>query len=153
MAPWPCYAYVCQLQGQSIYNRHISIYLTGHGLRVSGKYCPKTTSGSKISAQNDSVRKSYKLSYRQQAKVPILTLLSSNGQYLGLIYFKKIPKMRMSEKCHNNNNNNSDNPLTSCRADGGKRDNEQVLSPDAIWKKVFVFRTPILQGCNIFLNV
>ena len=36
---------------------------------------------------------------------------------LGLIYFKNLPKMRISEKCHNNN---SDNPLTSRHTDGGK---------------------------------
>ena len=54
-------------------------------------------------------RMSYKLSYRQQAKAQILTLLSSKGQYLGLIYFKNLPKIRMAEKCRNNNsNNNSD---------------------------------------------
>ena len=31
--------------------------------------------------------------------------------------------MRMPEKCRNNNNkhDNSDNPLTSCRTDGGKK--------------------------------
>ena len=34
---------------------------------------------------------SYKLSYKQQAKVQILTLLSSKGQYLSLIRFKNIP--------------------------------------------------------------
>ena len=38
--------------------------------------------------------------------------------------------MRMSEKCPNNinNNNNSDNPLTSCRTDGGK--NIYILLPE-----------------------
>ena len=74
---------------------------------------------------------SYKLSHRQQTKVQILTTLSPKDQYLSLVYFKNLPKTRMSEKCrnnkkHNNNNNNnnnnynSDNPLTSRRTDGGK---------------------------------
>ena len=67
-------------------------------------------------------RISYNLSYRQQIKVQILTLLSSKDQHLSLIYFKNLPKMRMSEKCRNNN---SDNPLTSRRTNGGKNRPEQ----------------------------
>ena len=54
-------------------------------------------------------------------RVQIVTLLSSKGQYLGLIYIKNLPKMRMSEECRNNSNSNSDNPLTSRRTDGGKK--------------------------------
>ena len=56
------------------------------GLRHSSK----TTSGSNISTQNDYDGISYKLSYRQQNKVQILTIKSS--KYLGLIYFKNLPK-------------------------------------------------------------
>ena len=40
--------------------------------------------------------------------------------------------MRMSEKCHNNknnNNNNSDNPLTSRRTDGGRKQGIPLLCP------------------------
>ena len=56
------------------------------------RYCPKTNSGSNIPTQNDSSGISYKLSYRQQAKVHILILLSSKGHYLDVIYFKNLPK-------------------------------------------------------------
>ena len=61
----------------------------------------------------------YRLSYRQQAKVQIRTLLllSSKSQYLGLIYFFKI--FQCVRKSHNDNNN-SDNSLTSRRTNGGK---------------------------------
>ena len=52
--------------------------LTGHGFKV--------------------LTKSYKLTYRNQDKVPILTLLSSNSQYLGLIYFKNLPKNKNVRK-------------------------------------------------------
>ena len=38
-------------------------------LRVSLQYCTKTTSGSNISTENHSPEISYKLSYRQQAKL------------------------------------------------------------------------------------
>ena len=51
-------------------------------LRVSLKYCPKTTSGPNISTQNDSSGISCKISYRQQTKVQILTLLSLKGSDL-----------------------------------------------------------------------
>ena len=44
---------------------------------------------SNMSIQNDSAGK---LSYRQYAKVQILTLRSSKGQFLGLIYLKYLPK-------------------------------------------------------------
>ena len=77
------------------------------------RYCPKTTSGSNISTQNDFAGISYKLSYRQQIKIQIMTLLSSKGQYLGLIYFKNLPK------------NDSDKPLTSRCTDGGKNRKER----------------------------
>ena len=50
--------------------------------------------------------------------VQILTLLGSKGQYLGLIYFRNLPKNDNVRKCRNNNN--SGNPLTSRRTDGGK---------------------------------
>ena len=40
-------------------------------------YCPKTTSGSNITTQNDSAGISYNISYKQQIKVQILTLQSS----------------------------------------------------------------------------
>ena len=63
-----------------------------------------------ISLHNMTAGISYKLNYREQATIQILTLLCSKGQYFGLIYFKK---------CHNNNN--SDNSLTSSRTDGGKK--------------------------------
>ena len=70
--------------------------MTGH--------CPKTTSGSNISTQNDSAGISYKLKYTQQIKVQLLTLLSSKRQYLGLIYFKNLPEnenvRKMSQKQH-----------------------------------------------------
>ena len=56
-----------------IYSRHIAIsfcfYLIGH--------CPKTTSGSNISTQNDSAGISYQLGYKQQTRVQTLTFLSS----------------------------------------------------------------------------
>ena len=78
------------------------------------RYWPKATSGSNISKQNG-----YRISYKLLQTVQILTLLSTKGQCLGLIYFKSLPKMRMSEKC---NNNNSDNPLTSRRTDWGIND-------------------------------
>ena len=104
-----------------IYSKHIAFsfcfYLTGHGFNI----LTKTTSGSNISTQNKSARISYKLSYRHQTKVKILTLLT-----LGLIYLKNLPKMRMSEKCRNNKNNNSDNPLTSRRTNGGKNHSPKV---------------------------
>ena len=74
-------------------------------------------------------RISYKLSYRQQTKVQILTILNPKGQYLGLVYFKNIQKKRMSEKCRNNKHN-SDNPLTSRRTDGGKNDQQSGRSGD-----------------------
>ena len=63
-----------------------------------------------------------------QAKVRTLTLLSSKGQYFGLISFKNLPKMRMSEIYCNNNNNNSDNPLTSHCTDGGKNLGTFIIS-------------------------
>ena len=90
------------------------------------RYCPKTTSGSNISTQNDSAGISYKLSNRQQIKVQILTSLCCKHQYLGLITLKILQNKRMSEKCCKNNNKhnnkNSDNSLTSRRTDGGKKD-------------------------------
>ena len=66
---------------------------------------------------------SYKLSYKQQTKVQILTLLSSKISIWALFTLKVFQKrVRMSEKCRDNNkrNNNSDKPLTSRRTDGGK---------------------------------
>ena len=78
------------------------------------RYCPKSTSGSNISTENDFAGISYKL--RQQIKVQILESLSSNGHCLGLIYIENLPKNENVRKCRNNN---SDNPLTSRRTDGG----------------------------------
>ena len=57
------------------------------------------------------------------------------GQYLSLIFFENVPKMRMSEKCHNNNknnnnsnnNNSSGNPLTSRRTYGDKNTRSRNL--------------------------
>ena len=46
---------------------------------------------------------------RYGPKTTILTLLSSKGQYLGLIYFKNLPKNENVRKYPNNNN--SDNPV------------------------------------------
>ena len=46
-----------------------------------------------------------------------ITKYKYQGQYLGLFTLKIFQKMRMSEKCCNN----SDNPLTSCRTNGGKK--------------------------------
>ena len=80
-------------------------------------------SRSTIFTQNDSTG----ISYRQQSKVQKLTLLSLKGQNLGLIYFKNLPKMTMSEKCRSKYNNNYDNPLTSRRADGGKNQKNYPL--------------------------
>ena len=78
-------------------------------------------------------RISYKLSYRQQAKVQLPTLLSSKGQYLRLIYFQSLPKMGC-QKCRNmhNNNSNSDNPLTSRRTDGGKNVNQVIKLKNSV---------------------
>ena len=73
--------------------------------------------GSNISTQNDSARlyDKLKLSYRQKAKVQILTLQISKGQYLGLIYFKNLQKSERQK-----NNNSSDNSLTSPYTGGGE---------------------------------
>ena len=56
------------------------------------RYTPETTSGSNISTTNDSAGISYKLSYIQQTKAQILTLLSSKDPCLDPIYFKNLPK-------------------------------------------------------------
>ena len=98
-------AYVCQLWGQSIYNRHIAtsfwFYLTDHGLK------------------NDSPWISYILSYRQKIKVQILTLLSSKGQYLGFFTFEIFKEW----ECQKNVTKTATlvNPLTSCRTDRGEK--------------------------------
>ena len=67
----------------------------------------------------------YKFSYRQQIKVQIATLPNSNGQYLGLVYFKNLAKKWVCQKNvarnKKHNNNNSDNPLNSRRTDGGNK--------------------------------
>ena len=57
----------------------------------------------------------YRTSYRQ------ILALNSKSQYLGLIYFKDLPKNENVRKSHKNNNN-SDNPITSRRTDGGKNE-------------------------------
>ena len=61
-------------------------YLTGHWFKTLINFRDQYL------YTNYSARISYKLSYRQQAKVQILTLLSSKGQYLALVYFKNLPK-------------------------------------------------------------
>ena len=61
-----------------------SFNLTGYGFKILSQSYNRVQY---IYTQNDSARISYKLSYRQQIKDQILTLLSSVGQYLGLIYF------------------------------------------------------------------
>ena len=60
-------------------------------------------------------RVSYKLSYRQQAKVQILK--AQKVSTWALVTLNIFQKIRMSEKCRNN----SDNPLTSRRTDGGNK--------------------------------
>ena len=81
------------------------------------RYCPKCTSGSNIFTRNDSAQ----TSYRQQVKVQIMTLLSSNCLYLCRLYFKNLPKNENCRNNNNHNNNNSDNPLTSGRTDECKQ--------------------------------
>ena len=52
--------------------------------------------------------------------------------------------MRMPEKCRNSNkhnNNNFDNPLTSCRIDGGKNKNTTFSEPTTCIAKPNVFST------------
>ena len=63
--------------------------LTGHGFKILSQ----NNFRANISTRNDSVGISYKLSYKQQAKVQILTSLSSKGYYLDLIYFRNLPKI------------------------------------------------------------
>ena len=55
------------------------------------RYCLKTTWGSNISTQSGI---SYKLKYRQQTKVQILTLLKWKGLYLVLFIFPKNENVR-----------------------------------------------------------
>ena len=69
--------------------RHVVVsfcfYLIDYELKKLDK---ETTSGFNISTQNDSAR----ISYRQQVKVQILTLLNSKGQYLSPVYFENLPQ-------------------------------------------------------------
>ena len=82
--------------GQPIYSRHMPF---------SFCYC--------VTEWLLGYRISYKLSYRTDSKanVQILKLLSSKGQYLGVLKMKMSEKFRINNK--RNNNNSDDNPLTS----------------------------------------
>ena len=67
-------------------------YYSASTWQVMGiKYWPKKTSGFHYRYLH---RMTPTISYRQKVKVQIRTLLTSKGQYLGLIYFFK--------KCHKN---------------------------------------------------
>ena len=63
---------------------------------MSWKYHPETSSEYNISTQNDCWDK-LKTQF-QQAKVHILTLFSSKGQYMGFIYFNFFPKNKNIRK-------------------------------------------------------
>ena len=72
-------------------------YLTGLVLKILSQ----STSESNTTKQNDSAGISYKLSYIQQIKVQILTVLSSKDQYLGLIYLENLTKNENVRKMSN----------------------------------------------------
>ena len=98
---------------------------------------------------------SYKLRYRQQTKVQILS--SKSIWYLGLIYFKNLPKNKWEcqKKWLNNNkhNNNSDDLLTSRHTDGGKNYSKYDFSFLKLFKansvaKPFLVNPLVLKSLN-----